>query len=85
WQETDPDGLPGVILSVVWGGPGGGIAVDRLAVHEPGGERDERPSIAIRDVDGGYEVVVVWEALDESGAGAGLRARVVTLAVSSTG
>jgi hypothetical protein len=79
WQETDPDGLPGVILSAVDLGSGA-VVVDRLPIHEAGGDRDERPSIAIRAVDGGWDVLVVWETyVPGSGDGDGLRARTVHL------
>jgi hypothetical protein len=79
WQETDPDGLPGVILSAVDAGTQA-VVVDRLVVHEPGGNRDERPSIAVRPMGDGFEVLVVWEVIAPgSGAGEGLRARIVSL------
>lgn len=78
WQETDPDGLPGVILSVVDGATGE-VVVERTAIHEAGGERDERPSIAVRPRDGLWDVVVVWEAIAADGTGAGLRSRMVTI------
>lgn len=78
WQETDPDGLPGVILSAVDAGTGE-IVVDRISLHETGGARDERPSVAIRSVDAGWEALVVWESIGIDGTGDGIRARTVTL------
>jgi hypothetical protein len=79
WQETDPDGLPGLVMSAVHA-PTQQIVVDRLALHEPGGDRDERPSIVVRPVGDGYEVLAVWEAIAATGgAGRGLRARIITL------
>jgi hypothetical protein len=78
WQETDDDGLPGLVMSVIHA-PTQEIVVDRLMLHEPGGDRDERPSIAVRQVGSDYEVLVVWEAIGPGGEGRGLRARVVRL------
>ncbi|HHO50344.1 MAG TPA: hypothetical protein ENK18_05585 [Deltaproteobacteria bacterium] len=79
WEETGPDALPGVWLSAL-DGTTAAILVDRLAISEPGGVRDERPSIAVRPVDGGHEVMVVWETVRPgSGVGEGLRARSVVL------
>jgi hypothetical protein len=78
WQESDAEGLPGVILSAV-DGETGEVVVDRVWIHEPGGQRDERPSVTIRERDGLWDVLVVWEAIGAQGAGEGLRARVVTL------
>jgi hypothetical protein len=70
WQETI-DGAPGVELSVV--DLDGSVVLDRLEVSEPGGDADERPSITIREVDGGHEVLATWETPD------GIRGRVITL------
>lgn len=79
WEETGPDGLPGVWLSAL-DGQTSAILVDRLAISEPGGDRDERPSIAVRPVEGGHEVMVVWETVRPgSMIGSGLRARSVVL------
>jgi hypothetical protein len=71
WQETMPDGTHGVELSVV--DRGGAALVDRLEVTEPGGLADERPSITVRAVDAGHEVLAVWETRE------GVRGRTLSL------
>lgn len=77
WQETDDAGVAGALLSVV--DQTGAVLVDRLAITELGGDRDERPSIAVRETETGWDVLVVWEALTPAGAGLGIRARRVAL------
>ncbi len=78
WQETDDAGTPGIWLSAL-DGDTGTVVLDRLALSEPGGVRDERPSIAVRAVADGHEVMAVWETVQPGGAGGGLRARSVVL------
>jgi hypothetical protein len=78
WQESDEAGAPGVVLAGVDAGTGE-VAIDRVWLSAPGDERDERPSVAIREAAGGWDAVVVWEALAPAGSGLGLRARRVAL------
>lgn len=79
WEQTGPDGLAGVWLSVV-DGFSGAVVVDQLQVSPPGGVHDARPSIVIRDISDGHEILVVWETIRPgSEAGEGLRLRSVRL------
>lgn len=79
WEETGPDGLPGVFLAVLDGATGG-LLLPRTQVSDSGGDRDGRPSIVAREIDGGQELMFVWETL-RPGAdlGEGLRSRRVRL------
>jgi hypothetical protein len=79
WQESDTDGLAGVWLSAVHA-PTGAVVVDKLAIHDPGGASDERPSFAVRPVGETWEVIYVWETfLPPAGEPGGIAGRVVTI------
>lgn len=79
WEESGSDGLAAVWLSVV-DGVTSEVLVDRVEVSPPGGVHDARPSIVVREIDGGHEVLVVWETVRPgSEAGDGLRLRSVRL------
>ncbi|MEZ4240161.1 MAG: hypothetical protein R3F59_29215 [Myxococcota bacterium] len=79
WQETDAEGVPGVVLAGVT--EDGAVAVPRTWLSAPGGDRDERPSVAVRPSADGWDALVVWEALGPSGSGQGLRAARVAVSV----
>ncbi|MBX2802452.1 MAG: hypothetical protein KTR31_32530 [Myxococcales bacterium] len=84
WQQTDAQGVPGVVLAAV-DGDTAQIVVPPTWLSEAGGDHDERPSVSVRpSADGsGQDVLVVWEAVTATGAGLGLRARRVQLTSSS--
>ena len=59
WQQTENDGTIGVRVALV--DPDGSVVAGPLALNEPGGDDDQRPSLSVRATAAGWEAVVVWE------------------------
>jgi hypothetical protein len=61
--------------------------VDKVAIHDPGGLSDERPSFAVRAAGDAWEIVYVWETFQriapcgvgDAGEPTGIAGRIVTI------